>query len=230
MRRLLRVLLILSVSICTAQKNKIFFSETLDMHLPTYIQNAEDAIKNREQDKISLLFDNLVKNNLIGTYMDNFTSRNLGKKVIPFSEFEKPVILFTFSSWAIPSKGELPAINELAKEYKNELSIVLLFWGDHKTVRKKTKDYHNAITIHYVDDQDNKNTHIIHNLKHSLGLPLIYIMNSQKEIIAIEQRIANKLNQPIEEAYVENKELVKGGIIKLLDNERMISEAPIVSH
>ncbi len=230
MRRLLLALFILSVSISTAQRGKIFFSETLDMHLPTYIQNAEDAIKNREQDKISSLFDNLVKNNLIGTYMDNFTSKNLGKKVISFSEFEKPVILFTFSSWAIPSKGELPAINELAKEYKDDLTIVLLFWGDHKTVRKKTKDYHHSITIHYVDDQDNNNTHIIRNLKHSLGLPLIYIINSQKEIIAIERRISNKLSQPIEEAYFENKELLKNSIVTLLNNERIISEAPIVTH
>jgi len=149
----------------------------------------------------------------------HFNSNNLSKKSIPFSKFEKPILLITYSAWSVPSKGELPALNELSKEYSDQIDIVLLIWSDQKTARKIAQEYHHKIKIRYIDDQDNRNTHIIHNLKHSLGLPLIFSISSEKEVINIEKRIVNKLDKTIEDSYLQNMTLYQNNIQMLLSNE-----------
>ncbi len=226
MKRSLLVLMFLTVSVLSAQENTIFFSQALNAHLPKYIQDVEQAIALNEKDTIEHLFNNLVKRSLIGTYFDDFNSNSLGKKNLSFSKFEKPVLLITYSPWSIPSKGEMPALNELAKEYGDQIDIVLLFWSDQKTARKKAKEYHHKIKIHYVDDQDNKNTQIIRNLKHSLGLPLIFSVSSNEIVINIEKRLVNKLDQTIENCYAKNLALYKNSIERLLSNEQLLVATP----
>lgn len=218
----------LTISTLSAQENSIFFSQALNVHLPKYIQDVEQAIINREKDTITHLFNDLVKKSLVGTYFDDFNSNTLGKKSVPFSKFEKPVLLITYAPWSVPSKGEMPALNELAKEYGDQLDIVLLFWSDQKTTRKMAKEYHHKIKIRYVDDQDNKNTQIIRNLKHSLGLPLIFSISSNEMVINIEKRLINKLDESMENSYSKNQELYTNSIQKLVSNELLISNLPPV--
>ena len=226
MKRSLFVLIFLTVSILSAQENTIFFSQALNVHIPKYIHDVEQAISSNKKDTITHLFNDLVRHSLVGTYFDDFNSNSLGKKNLPFSKFEKPVLLITYSPWSIPSKGEMPALNELAKEYGDQIDIVLLFWSDQKTARKKAKDYHHKIKIRYVDDQDNKNTQIIRNLKHSLGLPLIFSVSSNEMVVNIEKRLVNKLDQTIENCYTKNIELYKNSILRLLSNEDALSATP----
>ena len=64
-------------------------------------------------------------------------------------------MLLTYSSWRISSKGEQAALNELANQYGDDVSIVLLFWGDIKQVKKLSKGYDRNIEILYVDDSEN---------------------------------------------------------------------------
>ena len=226
MKRSLLVLMFLTTSVFFAQENPIFFSQALNTHLPKYIQDVEQAIIHREQDTINQLFNNLVENSLIGTYFDDFQSNSLGKKNVSFSKFEKPVLLITYAPWSVPSKGEMPALNELAKEYGTSIDIVLLFWSDQKTARKIAKEYHHKIKIRYVDDKDNKNTQIIRNLKHSLGLPLIFSVSSNEMVINIEKRLVNKLDESKEDSYAKNMQLYQNSINKLIANELLISDLP----
>ena len=226
MGRLLLILILLGFSTASAQENTIFFSQALNIHLPKYLQDVELAIRSNQKDTINYLFNDLVQRSLTGTYFDDFNANNLSKKSIPFSKFEKPVLLITYSPWSIPSKGEMPALNELAKEYGDDLDIVLLFWSDQKTARKMAKDYHHKIKIRYVDDQDNRNTQIIRNLKHSLGLPLIFSVSSDETIVNIEKRLINKLDQTIENCYAKNLELYTNSIQKLLANEGIVITLP----
>lgn len=230
MGRLLLITLFFITTIATGQSSKIFFSESLDMYLPRYIQDAEEAIRNRKQDDVKVLFQELVDNALKGTYMNDFSAKNMSKNETNFSDFEKPVVLLTYSAWCIPSKGELPALNDLAKQYGKEVDIVVLFWDDYKTVRKATRDYKRNINVLYVDEKDNSGTHIIRNLKHSLGLPLVFTLNSKKEIINIQRRIANKMSDTDAEAYEKNHSLIKENITQLLFHQSKIDETiPVAS-
>ncbi len=230
MAKKLLLLLLLITAAAQGQSNKIFFSESLDVYLPKYIQEAEEAIRNKQQDKVELLFKAFVETALKGTYMNDFQARNLSKNQKNFSDFEKPIVLLTFSAWCIPSKGELPALNDLAKQYGKDIDIVVLFWDDYKTVRKATRDFHRNIKVLYVDEAENTNVHIIRNLKHSLGLPLVFTLNSKKEIINIQRRIANRMGDSMETAFEENHKLLKDNITQLLFHESKLNLTPVASY
>jgi thiol-disulfide isomerase/thioredoxin len=230
MGKLLLFFLLCITTLAQGQSNKIFFSESLDVYLPKYIEEAEEAIRNKQQDKVKLLFEAFVDNSLKGTYMNDFKAKNLNKNIKNFSDFEKPVVLLTYSAWCIPSKGEIPALNDLAKQYGKEVDIVILFWDDYKTVRKATRKFHRNINVLYVDEAENTNTHIIRNLKHSLGLPLVFTLNTKKEIINIQRRIANRMGDSAEKAFQENHILIKDNITQLLFHESKLDITPVASY
>lgn len=226
-----RLLLVLILILCTnvaAQNSQLFFSEALDAHLPAYLLQAEEAISNLEQDKVKMLFDNLVEDKLVGSLMNNFSVKNLSKKSVELSDYEKPLLLLTYSSWRINCKGEKTALNELSKQYEDEVKVVLLFWGNQKQVKKLSKGYHRNIDILYVDDAENNYSLIIKNLKHSLGLPLAYTITSDKEIIAIKRRLFNKIAQDKEASTLKNVELYKAILTELLFEQKQLSTAPVV--
>ena len=230
MGKLLLFVLVCITTLAQGQSNKIFFSESLNVYLPKYIEEAEEAIRNKQQDQVKVLFEAFVDNSLKGTYMNDFKAKNLNKNIKNFSDFEKPVVLLTYSAWCIPSKGEIPALNELAKQYGKEIDIVILFWDDYKTVRKVTRKFHRNINVLYVDEAENTNTHIIRNLKHSLGLPLVFTLNTKKEIINIQRRIANRMSDSPEEAFIENHSLLKDNITQLLFHESKLDTTPVASY
>ncbi len=228
MGRLLQLLVLLTSLNLTSQNSQMFFSEALDAYLPAYLLQAEEAIRNLEQDKVKTLFDQLVEDKICGALMNNFQVKNLSKKEIALSSFEKPLLLITNSSWRIDSKGEQEALNSLIKQYSSELEIAILFWGNHKDVKRLAKGYHRNIDILYVDDAENNYSLTIKNLKHSLGLPLAYTLTTDKEIINIKRRKSNKLSQDEESSTLENVEFYRKMITELLFNQKRLSDAPIV--
>jgi len=228
MRKLLLLLVFAAFTNLTAQNSQMFFSEALDAYLPSYLLKAEQAIINLEQEKVKILFDDLVADKLVGSLMNNFTVKNTSKKSISLNHYNRPVILITYSSWRISSKGEKAALNELASQYSDDVAIVLLFWGDVKQVKKLSKGYDRNIDILYVDDADNNYSSIIKNLKHSLGLPLAYTITSDKEIIDIKRRLSNKMSLEEKTSTTKNIDLYKGMLTELLYKQELLSDAPIV--
>lgn len=229
MKRLLLLTFLFTLSTSYAQNDsQLFFSEALDLYLPSYYQNIEKAIENMDKDKVTILFEDFVKNQLKGSKMDNFIVHDIIPKKISLDSYEKPMILLTGSNWRLSCKGELPAINDIAKEYGDTVDIVLLFWGELKEARKLEKNYHRNIDILYVDDEDNNYSLTIKNLKHSFGLPLIYSMTSDKDISNIQKRLYNKMPMSQEDAIKENYEMYKNVITSLLYEERKLSNDPIV--
>lgn len=228
MRKFLFLLVLTTIINVTAQNSQMFFSEALDAHLPGYLLQAEDAIRDIEQGKVKILFDHLVEDKLIGSLMNNFKAKSLSKKEIALESYTKPVILLTYSSWRISSKGEQAALNELADQYGDDVAVILLLWGELKQVKKLSKGYNRNIDVLYVDDSDNNYSLTIKNLKHSLGLPLAYTLTSDKEIINIKKRLSNKLSQNEELSTSNNYELYKGMLTELLYKQELLSDAPIV--
>ncbi len=228
MGRLLLLIIFLATVQVSGQSEKIFFSESLDMHLPSYLRKVERSIALRQQDSVKFLFDELVEEKLTGTILNDFKAKTLNRKERNLSDFEKPALLITYSSWRINSKGEQEAINEIAKEYGNDIDIILLFWGDTQTVKSIAKGYHRNTTILHVNDMQNEHTRIIKNLKHSLGLPLVYALTSNKEIVGIQRRISNKMKEDLEASFTKNHEYLNNAVVALLIEENKVSDAPFV--
>ena len=107
-------MLIVQNSTYGQEDNKVLFSEALSEHFPKYEQKASAAYRYRDFDRAQFLYDSLVQYGLKGSYMDNFRFMRLNNKPVNLYDHEKPVYLITYSSWYITTKGEIPALNQLA--------------------------------------------------------------------------------------------------------------------
>ena len=146
MKKFLLLILLFTLLKSYAQNDsQMSFTEALDIHLPEYYLNIEKAIEDMNKEKISILFQDLVNNKLKGAKMDNFIANDIIPKEVSLDSYEKPVILVTGSNWRLSSKGELPAINDIAEEYGDVVDIILLFWGELDEARKLEKDYNSCL-------------------------------------------------------------------------------------
>ncbi len=213
-RKLLTFLLIFTVQFTFSQEEeKMLFSEALAMHLPKYETKAKAAYMYRDFEKATQLFDSLVKNHLNGSTMDNFKFNRLKKSSsVSLYDFKKPVYLITYASWCVTTKGEIPALNELAEKYNGKIDFVVLFWDTPKATKRAAKDYNKYINILYVDEMENKDAFVVSQLKHSLGLPTVFLLNEKKEIQDIRRGVTHSLQKSLQESKDVNYNSIYDGI------------------
>jgi len=198
------------------EEKKIFFSEALSQHLPKYEKKAKKAYELRDYSLGRELFDSLVKFDLNESYMDNFKFNQLNSKEISFYDFKKPVYLITYSSWCVASEGEIPALNQLASKYHDKIDFVILFWDDRRTTKQMSKAYNNNIKVLYVDEMQNKNSYVITQLKHSLGLPTTFLIDGNKKILDIRRGVTHSFEKSFEESFDLNYNNIYDGIANQL--------------
>ncbi|SKB34915.1 Thiol-disulfide isomerase or thioredoxin [Salegentibacter holothuriorum] len=231
MKRFLLLLLIIlgfNIEAQTAKSDKLFFSDALVMHLPKYNKEAKASYRYREFEKARSLFDTLVETKLKGTYIDNFKFRNLNGKEVALYNFQKPVYLLTYASWCIPGKGEVPALNELAKKYQDKIDFVILFWDKKETVKELSKKFNTHIKVFYIDETTNQHSYVVKNLKHSLGLPTCYLIAGNKQIMNIKRSVFHPYNLSKEASFQLNYDAIQSAITNnLIGNSKQT--APINS-
>ncbi|WP_081211596.1 TlpA family protein disulfide reductase [Salegentibacter sediminis] len=227
MKKILFVfLLIFSIKGWSQQEenSKISFSEALALHLPSYKEKAEKAYRLRNFEKAKILFDSLVNFKLAGSFMDDFSFKNLKGKEIPLSRFKKPVYLLTYASWHVPGKGELPALNELAEKYRDKIDFVVVFWDEKQTVKKLSKNFNQQISVLYVDETENEGAFVVKQLKHSLGLPTCFLLNEEKQIMKIKRSVFHPYGVSKKESFDLNYVAIENGIANhLLRHKQKIS-------
>ena len=219
MKKLLLVFLLIGTTVFSQQdlQKKTYFSEALFFHLSDYNRKADIAYRFNDFEKGKELFEQFTSTHLEGSYMDNFKFRNLKNKEVELYQFSKPVFLITYASWCIPGKGEIPALNKLAEEYK-EIDFVVLFWDSKETVKELARDFTSEISIVYVDEKKNNGAYVVKQLKHSLGLPTCFLLSEDKRIMDIRRSIFPPLHTDEETAYRENYIALETSISKNLIN------------
>lgn len=228
MKQLLCILLIFlffnAVSISAQEKktdsikDKVLFTEALSLHLADYNEKADFAYRQRNFKKAQHLFDSITVNHLTGSYINNFKFHNLRGKEVCLYDFDKSIYLITYASWCIPGKGAIPAINEIAKKYKDQIQIIILFWDTRDKVKKVSKEFSNTVNIVYVDETQNRSPYVVKQLKHSLGLPTCFLINKDKRIEDITRYTAVAYGTPIENALKKNFNQIDEGITSHLIN------------
>lgn len=123
----------------------------------------------------------------------------------------------TYASWCTPGKGEIPALNGIAKEYSKYIDFVVLFWDSKSKVRKASKEYSKNITILYVDETENTHDHIVETMKHSLGFPTSFFINKDKMIVDVRRGVLHPYNEEYEISFELNYNAFYNGI-SLLKN------------
>lgn len=202
------------------EENKTFFTEALGLHLPKYKIKSEDAYAHRDYAEGVRLFDSLVEYGLNGSFMNDFHFNKLNSKEISLYDFKKPVYLITYASWCVSTEGEVPAINELANKYSDEIDFVILYWDDQKTTKKIAKSYNKNINVVYVNELNNRNAHVVSQLKHSLGLPTTFLIDKDKKILDIRRGVTHSFNKSFEESFDLNYNSIYDGIANHLLGEK----------
>ncbi|MFD0962922.1 TlpA family protein disulfide reductase [Pseudofulvibacter geojedonensis] len=203
------------------------FSEVIYTNIKSYSYQANQAYATKNFAKGKELFRNFIQEKVANKYLDNFKAKNLNGALVSInSYFKKPVILITYASWCVVEEGEIPALNELAKRYHDKIDFVVLFWDNANKARKQAKQFNNKVTILYIDERENMFASEVKNLKHALGFPLAYYIDSEDRIIDIKKKTPELL-RPKEsyiDAYVQNYNEFVDGLNSLLINGEAINE------
>jgi thiol-disulfide isomerase/thioredoxin len=76
----------------------------------------------------------------LGNNVNDWTLYNLQGSKAKFSELnKKPVFINIWATWCPPCVAEIPGIEEIYQEYKNEVSFILLTNEDVETVKRFLK-------------------------------------------------------------------------------------------
>lgn len=196
MKKFYILFLILSVTANASSTDTIaVFSESVKANFNKYVSLSNKAYNKKNYEKAESLFDSLVQNSLAGTHFDDFSFKRLGKSRIQLSTIDKPILLITYSSWCIMGKGEIPALNNLAKDYKDKMQIVVVFWNMKKDMKKIARTFNNDIMVCYATDSEQKDRKAISYLKKTFGFPTSYLIDENMELLDIQKNFVKPENK-----------------------------------
>ena len=182
------------------ESEKRYFSEQIYRYYSEFKEKSNRAFSLGKRQEAYFYYKQLIDEHLVGSYMDNFNATCLSNSNCQIQDFQKPLILLTYASWNVPTKGEVPALNSLAKKYKDQVDFAVIFWDEKKDAIEAAKIYNKYIEILYVDELKNKDAYTVKMLKHSLGFPTIYVLGSNKKILQIKSNPQNDWNLADDEA------------------------------
>ncbi len=190
MVRMFTILLLASSLLTYAQDDKVYFNDALSQHLKPYIKQSDLAFENKDYELAETLFDSLLQNHLLNTYIPNLSLPKLSGGVLETDEIENPFLLITKTTWDFPNEKEIEAINTIAHAYRNQVEIIVLYWGPRKKVKDVTGNYNKNVTLAYIDETENLSNSIIKTYKHSFGAPACFFVSSTKQLMALDKKFS----------------------------------------
>ena len=221
MKKFYILFLIFSFSAQASSSDTIaVFSESVKANFKKYVSLSNKAYTNKNFQHAESLFDSLVENSLAGTHFDDFSFKRLGKSRIQLSKIDKPILLITYSSWCIMGKGEIPALNKIANEYKEKMQIVVVFWNKKCDMKKIARNFDNDIMVCYANESEQKDLKTISLLKKTFGFPTSYLIDENMELVDIQKNFVkpeNKVKLNISLDFYYNK--FNSGLTALIVND-----------
>ena len=217
-KKLLYLIILISF---TAQSQIIepgdLFSEAIGKNIKKYTKKSQIAYSEGDFERAEFLFDSLINNVVNGSYLDNFRVKKISGRKVELYNFKKPVFLMTYASWCTPGVGEIPALNEVAEKYHDEIDFVVLFWDSKEKVKRIARDYSSEFTILYVDEKENTNDHIVETMKHSLGFPTTFFINENKQIVDVRRGVLHPFDEEFNVSYNLNYNSFLNGLSLLMN-------------
>ena len=231
MERLLLFIFILFSTLTAHSQDgeRIPFSKAVEMNIRQYAKKSDAAYHFQNIERAEFLFDSIIENVVKGSYLDNFEVNKRSGRKTELYRFKKPIIIITYTTWFTPGKGEIPALNKIAKKYYKDIDFVVLFWDSKQNVRKATRKYSNKINILYVDERDNRSDHIVKTMKHSFGMPTTFFIDENKMIVDLRRSAIHDYSEEFESSFIINYNSFQSGVSLLKDlngNEGIVSDKP----
>jgi hypothetical protein len=129
----------------------------------------------------------------------------------------------------MPTKGEIPALNKLAKEYGKDIEFVVIIWGKKKEAKKFAKKFNSKIELCYAHKNYKKDNDVVQSMKLTLGFPTTYLIDEHLHIIDIKRGSRNIPYQtPLKEATQENYAMFMEKL-KLLKKRKQVSDSGLAT-
>lgn len=223
MKFLLVILLLLSPNLTLeAQDSERLFSDAVRNNFSKFKQQSNKAYKSGDFERGQFLFDSLVQNQLVGSKFNDFTLKRVSNRKLKMSRVKKPIFLVTYAAWCVPGKGEIFALNKLAKEYSKEVEFVVIVWGKKQEVKKFSKKFSSQIEICYAHKNYKNDNEIVENMKETLGFPTCYMLDSNLQVVNIKRGAASvPFKTPNKKAIDMNYNVFKERIIQLNSKEML---------
>ncbi|WMI69943.1 hypothetical protein [Mangrovimonas sp. YM274] len=184
------ILLFASTFLAYSQDNKVYFNDALSQHLKPYVKKSNLAFENKDYELAEILFDSLLANHLLNTFIPNLKLPKVSGGNLETDDIKNPFLLITKTTWDFPVEKEIEAINTIAEAYRDQVEIIVLYWGTKKNVKKITGNYNRYVTITYIDETENLSNSIIKTYKHSFGAPACFFVSSTKQLMALDKKFS----------------------------------------
>jgi len=199
------LILFLSLTASYSQDKITYLSDAIKENINPYKKASNKAYEKRDIEEGKILFDSLVKNKLIGTKFDDFNLKVYKDKNVKINRIQKSVFIITYASWCVIPKGEIPALNILAKEHRDDLQFIVVFWDKKKDIKNIANKFNEHIKVCYANEYYSKDSHIVATIKHTLGFPTSIFLDEDKNVIAIKHfNYKTKIKAPIKEAITNS--------------------------
>jgi thiol-disulfide isomerase/thioredoxin len=202
---LLTVILSFSLTGSYCQDTITYLSDAIKENINPYKKASNNAYEKRNIEEGKNLFDSLVKTKLIGTKFDDFNLKVYKEKNVKTNRINKPIFIITYASWLVIPKGEIPALNILAKEHRDDMQIIVIFWDKKNDLKNIAYKFSDDIKVCYANENYAKDAHIVASIKHTLGFPTSIFIDENKNVVNIKHFDSKvKFKTPIKEAIISS--------------------------
>ncbi|RAR47123.1 TlpA family protein disulfide reductase [Flavobacterium lacus] len=206
----------LSVLSQSIQEPSKSFTEAIRTNFVKYKNQSSEAYRIGDFERGQFLFDSLVQNQLIGSKFNDYTLKRINNRKLKMSKVKKPIFLVTYAAWCIPGKGEIPALNKLAKENKAIEFIVIVF-GKKKEAGKFAKKFNSSIEIGYAHKNYKNDNEIVESMRETLGFPTCYMIDEHLQVVNIKRGSASTpLKTPTKKAVEMNYSIFSDRLSELI--------------
>lgn len=171
----------------TAQDSIVYFSDAIKSNIRKYNLQSDREFEKGNIAEGRALFDSLVQNILVGSKFDDYSFKSVNSRKVKLSQLKKPVFIITYASWCVINKGEIPALNKIAKEYSKDVQVIVVFWDTKNNMKKIARQFNNNIKVCYANESYRNDAKVVSTLKHTLGFPTSYFLNSELDVIDIKR-------------------------------------------
>ena len=201
----------------TVQESPKSFTEAVRTNFLKYKFQSNEAYRVGDFERGQFLFDSLVQSQLIGSKFNDYTLKRVSNRKLKMSKVKKPIFLVTYAAWCIPGKGEIPALNKLAKENK-DVEFIVIVWGKKKEARKFAKKFSSQIEICYAHKNYKNDNEIVESMRETLGFPTCYMIDEHLQVVNIKRGSASTpLKTPTKKAVEMNYTLFKDRLSELIN-------------
>jgi thiol-disulfide isomerase/thioredoxin len=202
---LLTVILSFFFTASYCQDTITYLSDAIKENINPYKKASNSAYEKRNIEVGKNLFDSLVKNKLIGTKFDDFNLKVYKEKNVKTNRINKPIFIITYASWLVIPKGEIPALNILAKEHRDDMQFIVIFWDKKNDLKNIAYKFSDDIKVCYANENYAKDAHIVASIKHTLGFPTSIFVDENKNVVNIKHFDSKvKFKTPIKEAIISS--------------------------